>query len=107
MRLTTMKRYFCSLRYLWILLAIPLAASTARIYVMNNAGDTVDVIDPVTDKVVQVIEGIEVPHGAIFAPDGTRAYITNESETALNVVDTKTAKTIKKVPLSGEPNLPA
>jgi YVTN family beta-propeller protein len=102
-----MKRHFCNLRYLWILLAIPLAASTARIYVMNNAGDTVDVIDPVTDKVVQVIEGIEVPHGAIFAPDGKRAYITNESETVLNVVDTKTAKTIKKVPLSGEPNLPA
>jgi YVTN family beta-propeller protein len=101
-----MKRYFGSLRFLWILLAVPLAASTARIYVLNGAGDTVEVIDPATNKVVQTIEGIEAGHGVAFAPDGTRAYITDESENVLNVVDTKTAKIIKKVPLSGHPNLP-
>jgi len=75
-----------------ILLAVPLAASTARIYVMNGAGDTVEVIDPATNKVVQVIEGIEAGHGVTFAPDGSRAYITDEAENALAVVDTKTAK---------------
>ena len=107
--LTTMKRYFGSLRYLWIwiLLARPLVASTARIYVVNGAGDTVDVIDPVTNKVVQVIPGMEKPHGVAVSPDGSRVYITLEFDSILDVVDRKTGNTIKKVPLSGRPNLPA
>jgi YVTN family beta-propeller protein len=87
-----------------LLLALPLAASTARIYVTNSAGTEVHVIDPTTNKVVQVIEGIEIPHGVNFSPDGSRVYISNESENVLNVVDQKTGKTIKKVPLSGHPN---
>jgi YVTN family beta-propeller protein len=102
---TTMTRCFGSLIFLCSVLVTPLAVSTVRIYALNYAGDTVDVIDPATNKVVQVIEGIEVPHGVAFSPDGSRAYITNESEEVLNVVDTKTGKTIKKVPLSGRPNL--
>ncbi len=47
--------------------ALPAAASTARIYVTDSAGDSVHVIDPATNKVVQVIKGIEVPHGVNFA----------------------------------------
>jgi YVTN family beta-propeller protein len=106
--LTTMKRYFGSLRYLWIwiLLARPLAASTARIYVVNGAGDTVDVIDPVTNRVVQVIKDMEKVHGLAVSPDGSRVYITQEFENVLDVVDRKTGEIIKKVPLSGRPNLP-
>jgi len=38
MSLTAMKKCIGSLRYLVILLAVPLAASTARIYVMNAPG---------------------------------------------------------------------
>ena len=62
------------------------------------------VIDPATNKVVQTIKDIEVPHGVTFAPDGTRAYITCEAEKTVWAVDTKTAKLIAKVPLSGHPN---
>lgn len=87
-----------------VLLALPAAATTARIYVTNSAGTQVHVVDPATNKVVQVIEGIEVPHGVNFSPDGSRVYISNESEDALNVVDQKTGKTLKKVPLTGHPN---
>ena len=61
-------------------------------------------IDPATNKVVQTIKDIEVPHGVTFAPDGTRAYITCEAEKTVWAVDTKTAKLIAKVPLSGHPN---
>jgi YVTN family beta-propeller protein len=39
------------------------SAGTVRIYITNSAGDSVDVIDSATNKVVQVISGIEVPHG--------------------------------------------
>ena len=103
-----MQSHFCWLIYFWILLAMPLAASTSRIYVLNNGGTTVDVIDPATNKVVQTIEGIPKPHGVIFSPDGTRAYITSESENTIYSVDTKTGKTIRKLVLSpGSANLPA
>ena len=75
-----------------------------RIIQTNSAGDNVHVIDPVTNKVVGVIEGIEVSHGAGVAPDGRRIYVSDEAESTLDVVDAKTLKVIKKVPLSGHPN---
>lgn len=75
-----------------------------RIYVTNSAGDTIDVIDPATNKVVQVIRGIELPHGIAFSPDGTRIYISNEAESVLDVVDRKSGEILSKVPLSARPN---
>src|SRR5436309_1403225 len=88
----------------YLLLAIPLAANTVRIVQTNSAGDNVHLIDPATNKVVGVIEGIEVNHGAASAPDGGRYYITNEAESTLDVVDSKTLKVSKKIPLTGRPN---
>ena len=105
--LTSMKGYCGHLKYLWLLLALaalPVSADTARVYVTNSAGDSVHVIDPATNKIVQVIKGIEAAHGIGFAPDGTRLYVSNEADGTLDVVDRKTGKIIKKVPLSGHPN---
>jgi len=58
----------------------PLSASadTVRIYVTNSAGDSVHVIDPATNKVVQTFRGPEAMHGINFSPDGARVYISNE-----------------------------
>jgi YVTN family beta-propeller protein len=75
-----------------------------RIIQTNSAGDNVHVIDPATNKVVGVIEGIEVNHGVGAAPDGSRIYISDEAESTLDVVDAKTLKVMKKVKLSGHPN---
>jgi YVTN family beta-propeller protein len=93
---------------LWLLLmAAQLSAASSRIYVLNDKGTTVDVIDPGTNTVVQTIEGIPEPHGATFSPDGTRAYITSESENALFEVDTKSAKVLRRVKMStGTANVP-
>jgi len=117
MRSIDRERYSDTLRHVWplpvvLLIALalalpsplPSAARTVRIYVTNHAGDTVDVIDPVTDKVVQVIGGIELPHDVGFSPDGRQVYITNESENVLDVVDQTSGTITKKVPLSGRPN---
>jgi len=79
-------------------------ASSVRIIQTNSAGTTVHLIDPATNKVVGVINGIEVNHGATSAPDGSRYYITNEAEKTLDIVDTKTLKVIKSVPLTAHPN---
>src|SRR6202162_493477 len=92
------------LKYLGLLLALPLAASSVRIIQTNSAGDEVSIIDPATNKVVGTIHGIEVNPGAAAAPDGSRYYISNEAESTLDVVDTKTLKVTRKIPLSGHPN---
>jgi YVTN family beta-propeller protein len=84
--------------------ALPLAASNVRIIQTNSAGDDVSIIDPAINKVVGVIHGIEVNHGVAVAPDGTRLYISNEGQRTLDVVDEKTLKVIRSVPLSGHPN---
>jgi YVTN family beta-propeller protein len=92
----------------WCLLlafaALPASADTVRVYITNSAGDNIHVIDPATNKVVQVISGIEAPHGIDFAPDGSRVYVSNESDSTLDVVDRASGKVTKKIPLSGHPN---
>jgi YVTN family beta-propeller protein len=80
------------------------AEKKVRIIQTNSAGDNVHVIDPATNKVVGVIEGIEVNHGAAVAPDGSRLYVSNEAESTLDVVDGTTLKVVGHVKLSGHPN---
>jgi YVTN family beta-propeller protein len=104
MNLNPKLRTFCMMQPLWILLALPVSAGNTRIYITNSAGDTVDVVDASTNKVVQVIKGIEVPHGVNFSPDGKSVYISNETDQVLDIVDEKSGAILNKVPLSGHPN---
>src|ERR1700730_15641491 len=85
----------------WSLRAAP---NKVRIIQTNSAGDNVHIIDPVTNKVVGEITGIEVNHGVAVAPDGSRIYVSDEAESTLDVADGKTLKVIKRIPLSGHPN---
>jgi YVTN family beta-propeller protein len=89
---------------MFFLIAVPLAAGSVRIWQTNSAGDTVDVIDPATNKVVMQVKDIEVPHGVAFSPDGTRAYISCEADNSLWATDAKSGKFLGKTPLSGHPN---
>jgi YVTN family beta-propeller protein len=82
----------------------PSSGETVRIYVTNSAGDTIDIIDPATNRVVQVIRGIELPHGIAFSPDGTRVYVSNEAESVLDVVDRASGAILEKVALTARPN---
>jgi YVTN family beta-propeller protein len=93
-----------------LILVLPLAATlalhaaTVRIVQTNSAGDSVMLIDPVSNTVVGEIKGIEVNHGAAVAPDGSRFYITNEAESTLDVADAKTLTVTKHIPLTNHPN---
>src|SRR5215472_8585756 len=80
------------------------AVSGVRTYVTNSAGNTIEVIDTAINKVVHVIQGIELPHGVNFSPDGARVYVSNESESVLDVLDRKSGEILRKVPLTGRPN---
>src|SRR6266566_8080031 len=120
MNWSMLKRYCSWLRNVEVLLgmlfvALPLAARTVRVYVDYEIPSTasgpsvshgvIDVIDPVTHKVVQKIKGIDCAYAIEFSPDGRRVYVSSECEKVLAVVDQKTGAIIKKVPLSGSPNL--
>ncbi len=88
-------------------LTLPLTAQTGRVVIVqtNSAGDTVQLIDPTTDKIVAEIPDAEVIHGVAAAPDGSRLYLSNESTDTLDIVDTKTLRIGKKIPLTpGRPN---
>ena len=87
-----------------VLFTASLAAQKVRIVQTNSAGDNVHLIDPATNKVAGIIEGIEVSHGAGVAPDGKHIYISDEAESTLDVVDAKTLKVTNRIPLSGHPN---
>src|SRR5690349_24864569 len=102
----TRVRFTVPAGFWFLLLALPLPASadTVRIYVTNSAGDNIHVIDPTTQKVVQVIQGIEASHGVTFSPDGKRLYASNEADDTLDAVEQTSAKILEKIHLSGRPN---
>lgn len=75
-----------------------------RIIQTNAAGDTSTIIDPETNLVVGVISDIEIPHGVVGAPDGSQIYITNEVMHSLDIVDARTLRVKRRIPLSGRPN---
>lgn len=75
-----------------------------RIIQTNAAGDDSTIIDPVTNKSIGRITDIEIPHGVVGAPDGSQIYITNESMHSLDIVDSRTLRVKRRIPLSGRPN---
>lgn len=83
---------------------LPALGTVARVLQTNAAGDNIHIIDPATNRIVGTIGDIEVPHGVALSPDGTRVYISDESLSALDVVDAATLKVTKRIPLSGRPN---
>jgi YVTN family beta-propeller protein len=89
--------------------ASPALAQTGmltRILQTNSAGYDTHVIDPETRKVVGIID-IPKPHGAVANPEGTRYYITNETDQTLDVFDTRTLQLLKQIPLTHTPHNPA
>lgn len=102
----TRRLVLVSIGLLMFALPTTAAAQNRKLRVLQTAmaGDSVSIIDPVTNQVVGEIPGIEANHGVAAAPDGSRIYVTNESTRTLDVVDTKTLAVTKKIPLSGGPH---
>ena len=86
--------------------APPLTAQTGKLFVVqtNAAGDNVQLIDPATDKIVAEIGDEEAVHGVAVAPDGSRIYLTNEALATLDIIDVRTLKLVKRIPLTGGPD---
>ena len=80
------------------------SATVVRIIQTNAAGDNSFIIDPVSNTVVGEIQDVEIPHGITGAPDGSQIYLTNESLHTLDVIDSRTLRVKRRIPLSGRPN---
>jgi YVTN family beta-propeller protein len=77
-----------------------------RLYVSNQDGASIDVIDPVTNKVAQTIRGLTSPDGVVSSLDGGMLFISDRIEHVVVVVDTRTARIIKKIPVTDRPQFP-
>jgi len=99
-------KYSLALVTFGALLAVPLAGQSGKVYIVqtNSAGDSVSLIDPATDKVVAEVPEAEVIHGAAVAPDGSRLYLSDEALDTVDIVETKTMRITKRIPLTGRPN---
>ena len=84
----------------------PLAAQSGRVRIIqtNAAGDYVSIIDPSTNKVVDVIMGLPIAHGVTSHPDGSALYFSNEHDHTLDIVPTSTLSVATQIPLTGRPN---
>jgi YVTN family beta-propeller protein len=80
------------------------AGTAVRIIQTNAAGDGAHLIDPTTNRVTQVLKGVEIPHGVTTSPDGARMYLSNEVRHTLDVVEMPSMRIAARVPLSGRPN---
>lgn len=79
-------------------------AQQLRIVQTNSRADTVHLIDPGTQAIVQEIGGIPVNHGAAVSPDGRFLYFSSEAKVTLDVVDTASFSIVQEIPLSARPN---
>ena len=75
-----------------------------RILQSNNAGNTHQIIDPATNKVVGVIKGCPHAHNLTVHPDGLYYYCSNEQDKTVDVFDTRTLQQVMQIPLSERPN---
>lgn len=69
-----------------------LAGIPARVYVPNSTANTVDVIDPLTFKVIDHFAVGTIPHHIAPSYDLTKLYVDNEGSSLLTVIDPVTGR---------------
>ncbi len=75
-----------------------------RIIQTNYAGSNAHIIDPETNEVLAVIEGVPKAHAVVNHPDGTYYYFANEHDHTIDVVDAETLELVERIPLTERPN---
>ncbi len=96
-----------------VMLALPVGAQrgftrttpgTVRILQSHSGGDNIHIIDPAANEIVGEIDGIPLPHGVSYHPDGSVYYASNEYDHTVDVISAETLQVIKQIPLSERPN---
>ncbi|MCC7120179.1 MAG: PQQ-dependent catabolism-associated beta-propeller protein [Gammaproteobacteria bacterium] len=85
------------------LFASPFAVAETHVFVTNEMGDDVSVIDIASDKVVATIPVGKRPRGIGIAPDGGEIYVAVSGENAIAVIDPKSLEVLRKFDSGPDP----
>lgn len=75
-----------------------------NIWVSNMMGGSIDIVDPITLKIVSEIKCVSSPDRVEFSPGGDTAYVPDRVEHDITVIDTRTGAIEAKIPLIARPN---
>ena len=75
----------------------PLCNLPPRVYVPNSMANTVDVIDPLTFKVIDHYRVGQIPHHITPSWDLSQLYVENEGSSMLTVLDIHTGKPVRNI----------
>lgn len=78
--------------------------SPYNIWVSNQQGGNIDVVDPLAKKIVNRINCVSAPDRIEFSRDGNFAYAPDRVEHNVTVIDTRTGAIKAKIPLIARPN---
>ena len=62
-------------------------ADTGRVFVSNERGDSVSVLDGITNQVISTISVGKRPRGVGISPDGTEVYVAVSIDNLISVID--------------------
>jgi YVTN family beta-propeller protein len=83
----------------------PLCHLPPRVYVPNSLANTVDVIDPLTFKVIDHYRVGDIPHHITPSWDLSELYVENEGSSNLTVIDIHTGKPVRNISIPFPYNL--
>jgi YVTN family beta-propeller protein len=78
--------------------------ATGKIYVCNEAGNEILVINPKNLRVQTTISVGEFPHTCVIGVDGTHLYVSNWGSRSVSVVDLKENRQLREIPVDLRPN---
>ncbi len=84
-------------------MALNSAAATGRVFVSNEKGDSVSVIDTQTNQVIKTIAVGKRPRGVGLAPDGSAVYVAISGENHIAVIDPNSLKVTGQFPSGDDP----
>src|SRR5262245_42305366 len=88
---------------LTVLAVAPRAGAEPWVYVTNERGNSLSIIDGATDKVVGRVSVGERPRGVALSPDGRSAYVALGEEDVIAVVDTATRAVTARIAAGSDP----
>jgi PQQ-dependent catabolism-associated beta-propeller protein len=88
---------------LLLALALDCVAASGRVFVTNEKGDSVSVIDAKTNQVVKTVAIGKRPRGIGLAPDGSAIYVAVSADNQIAVIDPTTLEVTGHFPSGDDP----
>jgi YVTN family beta-propeller protein len=76
----------------------------SHVYVANNSGDSVSVINTSNNTVVATVTGLSGPAAVAVSPDGSRVYVTNQGGNSVSVINTSDNTVVATVTVGSNPS---